>query len=519
MISARGVAAGPVADLALAWDDGMHVALLGPNGSGKSTLLRLLNGAETPRAGALAVNGVRADGTLGARRELRRLVGLMRQDPRCQLVAGRVEDEVAFGPQNLGVAPSAAAKLAARSLAAVGLEGYGRQAAETLSGGELQRLALAGVLAMEPAWLAVDEPCAMLDEAARATVRGALAAAGERAGLIWATHYVREAAAADRVLLLGETPQAITPEELFSDPEALEASSLSGSLVADAGAFMVGHGLSLSLLDSPPRAVEALRSAGYTFPAPACGAAPTASGGLELDGVTVRAGRRSLLRSVSAHASRGSVTVLAGRSGSGKTTAARTAAGLLRPTDGAVRLDGRPVAPGSVGFCVQRPADQLFCDTVLEDVAFGPRQQGRSAAEAERCAERALERVGLPQDTWGLSPFVLSGGEARKAALAGVIACEPGAYVLDEPTAGLDGPSRAQVRTLVAALAADGAAVLVVSHDLDEWLDVASTVALLADGSVAWHGAASDALEPGIVEAAGLQPSLGLLLLREGSAA
>ena len=226
MIEARDIVAGPLRGAGFSVADGETLALVGPNGAGKSTLLRLLNGLGTVTDGSVVVDGVRADGSRGARCALRRLVGLVRQDPRCQLVSGRVLDEAMFGPRNLGFTVALARERAQHALGQAGLAGAGPRAAETLSGGELQRLAVAGVLAMEPAWLAVDEPCAMLDEAARATVRRALGQGRGAAGVVWATHYVREVAAADSVLVLARGGRQVSPEELFGDSALLADSSL-----------------------------------------------------------------------------------------------------------------------------------------------------------------------------------------------------------------------------------------------------------------------------------------------------
>ena len=517
MIEARDIVAGPLRGAGFSVADGETLALVGPNGAGKSTLLRLLNGLDTMASGSIVVDGVRADGSRDARRALRRLVGLVRQDPRCQLVSGRVLDEAMFGPRNLGFTVALARERAQHALGQVGLADMGARAAETLSGGELQRLAVAGVLAMEPAWLAVDEPCAMLDEAARATVRRALGQGRGAAGVVWATHYVREVAAADSVLVLARGGRQVSPEELFGDSALLADSSLDGSLAAEAASFLVGKDAGLGTLAEPRDAVRALKASGFRFEAPELHGGPIADDALVLQGATVRAGRAKLLDDVCLSVPRGAVTVLAGRSGSGKTTAARALAGLLRLDGGRALLDGRPVRAGDVGLCLQRASDQLFCDTVLEDVAFGPRQLGMARDTAMTAAREALGSVGLSPDLWGLSPFALSGGEARKAAMAGVVACRPRAYVLDEPTAGLDGPSREEVRRLVDTLAQEGAAVLVVSHDLDEWLAVADSVALVDHGRLVWSGAPRDVLAPGVVERAGMRPSLGLLMLREAT--
>ncbi len=182
----------------------------------------------------------------------------------------------------------------------------------------------------------------------------------------------------------------------------------------------------------------------------------------------------------------GELVVVAGVSGSGKSTLLRLAAGVLTPTAGRVLVDGRrhgaEVPAGSVGLVFQDPETQLFGETVIEDVAFGPRNLGASRAEARRIAAVALDRVGLDDERFAeASPHTLSGGEARRAAIAGVLALEPAYLAMDEPTAGLDSAGRRSVKRVVGE-ARSRMGVLLASHDLDEWIGLADRVVLLADG-------------------------------------
>lgn len=204
---------------------------------------------------------------------------------------------------------------------------------------------------------------------------------------------------------------------------------------------------------------------------------------------------------------RGSLTLLLGPTGSGKSTLLRLCAGLLVPTEGAVEVDGRDVSrtpPGSaVGLVFQDPEVQLFGDTVLADVAFGPRNLGLSPEVADERAEAALSEVGLDPSLSGRSPFSLSGGEARRTAIAGVLAMRPAYLLLDEPTSGLDGRGRAAVREALAR-AREAAGVLVVTHDADEFALLADRVIVLSEGMVVISGPAASVLsEPGALSAAG----------------
>ena len=181
---------------------------------------------------------------------------------------------------------------------------------------------------------------------------------------------------------------------------------------------------------------------------------------------------------------RGGLTLLLGPSGAGRPPRPRPD-GRPRAGCGTVDLDGRPVYAGDVGLAFQRPEDQLFCDTVLDDIAYGSRVPGLPGGRG------ALHGPGTPPCCWvygaelhDRSPFELSGGQMRRVALAGVVASRPGAYVLDEPTAGLDAPSRRALRELVLRLVSDGASVVLVTHEPDEWLPLASAVVRLESGRV-----------------------------------
>lgn len=202
------------------------------------------------------------------------------------------------------------------------------------------------------------------------------------------------------------------------------------------------------------------------------------------------------LEGVSLELERGGLTVVLGPTGSGKSTLMLAAAGLLQPTEGVVACDGRLPGKdgfgGLVGLVFQDPETQLFAETVLEDAAFGPRNIGVPDEEAREVARDALSRVGLDPPLYEhRSPFTLSGGEARRAAIAGVLAMGVDYLLLDEPTAGLDADGRSRVRSIVAQ-ARDDAGVLVVTHDAEEFLAHADRVVILDGGRVLRSGVVAD---------------------------
>lgn len=209
--------------------------------------------------------------------------------------------------------------------------------------------------------------------------------------------------------------------------------------------------------------------------------------------------------------SRGEITLVLGPTGSGKSTLLRLAAGLLRPTEGLVVLDGRPVTGvvagerQGIGLLFQSPETQLFAETVVQDVEFGPVNQGRTAQEATADALAALDAVGLdPKSFADRSPFTLSGGEARRAAIAGVLASDPGYLLLDEPTAGLDADGRAAVVDLVVGLK-ESTGIAVVTHDAEEFLPHCDRMLVLSGGERVFTGLRDEFLaDVGVFEEAGL---------------
>lgn len=434
MIEVRDVgfayAAGMVAldGVSLAVGAGERVALLGLNGSGKSTLGRVLNGSLAPSGGCVAVDGA----VLGAH-ELVRRVGYVRQDPRNQIVSSVVRDEVAFGPRNLGLPREEVLARVEEALAACGISGLAGRLTSELSGGQQQLVALAGVLAMRPEYLVLDEAASMLDCASRERLSGVvdrLVAGG--VGVLEIAHGLETARAADRVAVMAEGRVAWqgSPDELLACPEALAAAGLSEPRVEGGCGAPDGHRLSL-------------------------------------ERVSVARGGVGVLRDLTLEA-RG-LTLLLGASGAGKTTCAQVLSGVLAPDAGRALLDGAPVRAGQVGLAFQRPEDQLFADTVLDDIAFGPLSQGVPEDEALARARAAAARLGLDEGLLERSPTELSGGQMRRAALAGIVACGPSAYVFDEPTAGLDGPGCTELVSLVRDLVADGAAAVVITHDPELW--------------------------------------------------
>lgn len=549
MIECRGVsfsydgAAQALDGIDLNIADGEFFCILGGNGSGKSTFAKHLNALLQPDAGTVRVNGMDASD-----RELvydiRSTAGMVFQNPDDQLVATLVEDDVAFGPENLGVESAQIAQRVRDVLKAVGLVGFERHETHALSGGQKQRVALAGVLAMKPRVLILDEASSMLDPRGRKGLMKACHALHERGmTIVMITHFMEEAAEADRVAVFraGRVAMLGTPDEILTRADELEqlnldmpASCCLGSALrakgvpvcaqvreADMvteisrvyaeqdGADAVARPLPLrsdaagdsAAIDEPDASdpVIELSHVSYSYSLSARerrrwhkrSAVEDASNKQALWGNDPSS--PWALRDVSLTVCRGEFLGLAGHTGSGKSTLIQHLNGLIRPQEGSVHALGLDLSnkkdaaavKAKVGVVFQYPERQLFAETVAQDVAFGPHNLGMPQAEVARRVESSLARVGLDLATVGdKSPFELSGGQQRRVAFAGVLAMEPEVLVLDEPMAGLDPAARRDFLELIDRLHHEGLTVVMVSHSMDDLANCCDRIVVMNEGTV-----------------------------------
>ena len=501
-----------LSNVSLAVAPGERVCVLGPNGSGKSTLASVLCGLLAPDEGTVDLVGERVmtDGQpdFAAYRHARRSLGLVFQNPDDQIVTTIVEEDVAFGPENLGVPAEQIGERVRRELARVAMQDYAKADPTRLSGGQKQRVALAGALAMEPAVLVLDEPGALLDVRGRRGVMHVMERL-QKAGCtqVHVTHFMEEAFAADRVIVMlrGKVALSGTPEEVFSHAEELRRMGLEAPFPARLAERLRARGVSVpwtcdasvlrsSILracapgapaaPSAPAVPGTPSAAGEKNPSPAA-ARPTATPKVAVTvadvsysyagDVTAQGVRRQALDGVSLSIPRGLVTAIVGQTGSGKSTLVRLMCALEVPDAGHVVVDGidtvrkrsRRLVHQKNGYVMQHPERQLFAQTVAQDVAYGPRNMGLPAPEVDRRVARALELVGL-SDLREASPFDLSGGQQRLCAIAGILAMHPQTLVLDEPTAGLDPRGREELRAILGALSARGVTIVQVTHSMDD---------------------------------------------------
>ena len=508
---------------------GEDIALIGANGSGKTTLARCLNGLQQAQTGRVLVNGMDTSDPTQLR-SIRQLVGMVLQNPDDQLVGTTVADELAFGLENLALASDEISHRVEETLAAFDLEAYRRYPPDRLSGGEKQRVAIAAVVAMRPHYLVLDESTALLDPGERQQVAELLQRLRTAYGIatILITQSPEEAARADRVIVLhaGRVHTDGPPAALFADPPKLRALGLdlpfASALAAHlslAETHLELDALSDALAALKPQTPLAPRTPPPPPPAPSKLAAEELTYLYDEHLPTQRYG----IRDITIDVPTGTVLALVGTNGSGKTTLAQHFNALLKPSRGRVLLDGCNIGSQPparvrqrVGLAFQFPELQLFAETVAEDVAFGPRNLGFAPERVDSLVEHALALVGMPLEGFGpRQPLSLSGGERRRAALAGVLAMDPEVLVLDEPTAGLDPRTTARLCQLFVELGDQGRTLVLISHDMELVGRLATHVAVLRQGRIELQGSARAVLaHPEFDAISGLMPPMSVQLVR-----
>ncbi|MFB9659892.1 ABC transporter ATP-binding protein [Glycomyces mayteni] len=446
-------------------EPGERVLLLGPSGSGKSTLLAALAGLLTADAGDQD-GEVLLDGKPAA--DQRGRVGILFQDPETQLVMARAGDDVAFGLENQAVPRGDIWPRVHSALSAVGFPYGTDRDTHALSGGEQQRLALAGVLARRPELILLDEPTANLDPQGAQDVRDALrtALADTDATLVVVEHRVADILdLVDRVVALG--PDGA----LIADGPAARVLADHGDSLAAQGVWVPGAPLPHRPGRTPGDPALHARDLALTHP----GAPRPALDGVSFD---LRAGE---------------LLAVTGPNGAGKSTLALLAGGLARPDRGAAAVPGehRPLhrlparrLATRVGSVFQDPEHQFVTATVRDELAFGPKQARWPQARIDARVAELLERLRLAPLA-AANPHTLSGGEARRLSVASALAAAPGVLLLDEPTFGQDRRTWGELVDLTADIRDEGTALLAVTHDRDFAAALGARELVLKDGKEA----------------------------------
>ncbi len=509
---------------------GEFLSVIGHNGSGKSTLARLINGLLEADGGKIEVLGMNvAEGKNSL--EIRKHVGIVFQNPDNQMVASIVEDDVAFGPENIGIEREEIGRRIEWALKAVGMEKYRTSTPSRLSGGQKQRIAIAGVLAVKPEILVLDESTAMLDPKGRREVIEVVKRLNQEEGMtvILITHFMEEALLADRTVVMnrGEIVLSGTPEEIFENGDKLEAYNLCLPRITGIINTLNENGMNVkNVLRAEELAVsiaENFKSKGIDRAASPKAEDPAIKSDHEFDidikNLSFTYSRKSAfatkaLKDIDLHIDEGEFFGIIGHTGSGKSTLIQHLNALIKLPQAEKRYrkkrvkkgQPQPVSPSitignydltqkkcdfkslraDVGMVFQYPEYQLFAESVFSDVEFGLKnfKKDLSKEQIKEAVRSSIEMVGLDyNEVKDKSPFDLSGGQKRRVAIAGVIVTRPKILILDEPAAGLDPLGKKEICALLHKLHEEWCrTVIIVSHDMDEIAENCTRAVVVSDG-------------------------------------
>ena len=457
--------------------EGSFLSIVGANGSGKSTLARLLNALNMPTEGTVYVNGHDTK-DMAYNQEIHQTVGVVFQNPDNQIVGTTLESDTAFGLENLKIESKKIRERVDDTLKIIGLDGYQTYPVSKLSGGQKQKAALAGVLAMKPRCIILDEATAMLDPVSRHQIMELVQQLHRKyhITIIQITHFMEEVQESEYVFALadGQLVFSGTPDALFANAEVVSRCALRLPLSVELKQAFAQHGILDTQTLSQQILVQSIRIPDDDVHE--C----DPRNALIFDHVSFhyRDQEPDAVADVSLTAGRGECLAICGHTGSGKSTLLQMANGLQKPTAGSIYYQGKDIwekgyshklLRQKVGLVFQYPEHQLFGENVYKDVVFGPYHMDISKVEAEKRAFEAIWQMGLPDDIYDVSPFALSGGQQRRVAIAGVIAMQPEILILDEPTAGLDPAGQEELWDCLEALKRmQNMGIVVVSHNMDE---------------------------------------------------
>lgn len=490
-------------------EKGSYTAILGSNGSGKSTLAKIIDILEVPDSGKVVIFGKDAsDDNLFW--DIRAHCCCVFQNPDNQIVGTIVEEDVAFGPENLGVPNPELRERVDQALKDVGLYEYRHRETTALSGGQKQKLAIAGALAMQPDILILDEATAMLDPSSRDDFLTLVEKMRVEKGLtlITITHDMTEALRCDKLVIVnkGKAVMEGRPEEIFLSDNlwdyglkrpvkynfAFEIAKLTGStltkedlrsdesLIEALTAMLKKPGIKAPEISEDRKTqdekdiIMSVKGLSYTY-----------------DGNDAKA-----IEDINLDIRRGEVLGIVGESGCGKTTLISHMNAIFRPSVGDIIIhtkDGDLSCRNkkdtmkirqNVGLVFQYPEYQLFEETVFKDICYGLKKMGIEKAKMHKMAYDAALMVGLSNDEVNSSPFELSGGQKRRAAMAGVLAMQPGILVLDEPASGLDPRGRQEMFAIIKKLRDSGTTIILVSHNMDEAAVNCDRICLIDHGKI-----------------------------------
>ena len=433
-------------DLEIAY--GQRIAIIGKNGSGKSTLAKIIAGLSSPDSGIVTLCGIKVfeanNVDSKAYQKARESIGALFQSPEDQIVTTVVEDDVAFGLENLCASKEFMKQNISNALRAVNMENHRFSDPSNMSGGQQQRVAIASSIATKSKLLVLDEPTSMLDSCAKEDVNklfNKLQTSGTT--IVQVTHKISECKNADRILMLENGKlrdvSLLELDEFFTEksPAVIESKSMTENVENSNTAIEISN-LNVSYTNS----------------------------------------QTPIIRDYSLSVKSGEIVAIMGKNGCGKSTLAKAICALIKYDSGSICVNGIKISEKTsksqmreirknIGYVMQLPEQQLFAQTVFEDVAYGPKNFGLEGRELHSRVLNALKSLHI-EHLAQKSPFELSGGQQRLAAIAGVLACNPKILVLDEPTAGLDFEYAKIVLKILSDLHNKGITIIVITHNLNE---------------------------------------------------
>lgn len=433
-------------DLEIAY--GQRIAIIGKNGSGKSTLAKIIAGLSSPDSGIVTLCGIKVfeanNVDSKAYQKARESIGALFQSPEDQIVTTVVEDDVAFGLENLCASKEFMKQNISNALRAVNMENHRFSDPSNMSGGQQQRVAIASSIATKSKLLVLDEPTSMLDSCAKEDVNklfNKLQTSGTT--IVQVTHKISECKNADRILMLENGKlrdvSLLELDEFFTEksPAVIGSKSMTENAKKSNTAIEISN-LNVSYTNS----------------------------------------QTPIIRDYSLSVKSGEIVAIMGKNGCGKSTLAKAICALIKYDSGSICVNGIKISEKTsksqmreirknIGYVMQLPEQQLFAQTVFEDVAYGPKNFGLEGCELDSRVLNTLKSLHI-EHLAQKSPFELSGGQQRLAAIAGVLACNPKILVLDEPTAGLDFEYAKIVLKILSDLHNKGITIIVITHDLNE---------------------------------------------------
>lgn len=475
-----------LSDINLSLKTGERLLIVGKNGAGKSSLIKLLAGHMPLQTGIIRCGAdVFSARSPVSRSFLSHRVGFIHQDPQLACVSPLVRSSLAFALIQQGLAKDEIDDRIHKALSAVGAEALTDRVCYELSGGEMARVALAQALAKQPSFLVLDEAFSGLDPWAHRELRDLVSRlmreSSHPLGVLEISHDPRDIEGATSVCVLaqGRAYAQVAPQEFLASEELMlqagfvthapaPAPAQAAPAPAQAAPLPCAHVLTASALVLQPQFQGLFAARAERRPTAHVRTAPASS--------LAQASHHLTLQS-------GTLHLLIGASGVGKTTLALTLAGACVPLSGSVHFDGNVPSLGRIPFVFQRTEDALFCPSVLDEVAYGLVQKGMSAKQAHLRARKKLSILGVPEALFHANPYELSGGMRHLVGLAAAFALEAPAYILDEPSVGLDDPACRRLIAHIQELLARGVLILLITHDAALWEPLHPHVLALTEGS------------------------------------